>query len=177
MSRVGKVPITIPTGISLKIDGSYIKASGPKGELEFSFPKLVQFHHEGNSLTVSTNSEDKFGRAMWGTARNVVNNMVRGVSVGFSKKLELVGTGYKAAIRGKILVLELRFSHPVFYGIPSSVSIETPTPTEIVISGIDKQVVGEIASEIRKLRPPEPYQGKGVRYAGERIIMKEGKKK
>ncbi|WPX97695.1 50S ribosomal protein L6 [Candidatus Fokinia crypta] len=177
MSRVGKMPVTVPAGISLKIDGSYIKASGPKGELEFSFPELVQFRYDGNLLTVSTNSEEKFGRSMWGTARNVVNNMIQGVNTGFSKKLELVGTGYKAAIRGKILVLELRFSHPVFYGIPSNVNIETPTPTEIVISGINKQVVGEIASEIRKLRPPEPYQGKGVRYAGERIIMKEGKKK
>ena len=177
MSRIGKKPIAIPSNVNLTIDGQTISVKGPKGQLSWTVIDDVVITHENGELTLSPRDETPRARAMWGLSRTLVSNMVTGVTEGFERKLELVGVGYRAALKGNALSLQLGFSHDVDVDPPAGVTFAVPKQTEITISGIDKQAVGEIASKIRRLRPPEPYKGKGVRYAGETVRRKEGKKK
>lgn len=177
MSRVGKKPVAIPAGVTHKVDGQTVSVKGPKGELSFRVHDDVAISVDGNVITVSPRTETKIARANWGTARAMISNITTGVTNGFEKKLEITGVGYKAAVAGKHLQLSLGYSHDVNYEIPQGISIVTPKPTEIVVSGIDRQRVGQVAAEIRAYRGPEPYKGKGVKYAGEFIFRKEGKKK
>ena len=177
MSRVGKKPVAIPAGVTAKIDGQKVAVKGGKGELSFVVPDDVEVAMDGAMIKVDPRFETKRARAMWGMSRAMINNLVNGVSKGFEKKLEITGVGYKAAVAGKNLQLSLGYSHDVNYAIPTGVTITTPKPTEISIVGIDKRQIGQIAAEIRSFRPPEPYKGKGVKYAGEFIFRKEGKKK
>jgi len=175
MSRVAKQPIEIPAGVEVKINGQEFHAKGSKGEMNMVLHDTVSVAQEDKVLSVSPKSVSDY--AMAGTMRALLNNIITGVSAGFEKKLELVGVGYRAQSKGKTLNLALGFSHPVDYAVPEGISIETPSQTEIVITGTDKQRVGQVAAEIRAFRPPEPYKGKGVKYAGERILRKEAKKK
>ena len=177
MSRVGKKPVVIPAGVTAKVEGQHIAVKGAKGELKFTAPDQVAVKLEGGSVHVTPLGEDKRSRAMWGTARARVQNLVTGVTKGFEKKLEINGVGYKAAVAGKNLQLSLGYSHDVVYPIPAGVTITAAKPTELTVAGIDKQQVGQVAAEIREFRGPEPYKGKGVKYAGEFIFRKEGKKK
>jgi len=177
MSRVAKNPINVPSGVDINISGNEITVKGPKGTLHQAIHGFVEVGREDATLTVAPRVEGREQWAMAGTFRALINNMVNGVSSGFSKKLQLVGVGYRAQVKGKILNLNLGFSHPVDYDIPEGITIETPTNSEVVVSGCDKQKVGQIASEIRAFRPPEPYKGKGVRYADEYVVRKEAKKK
>jgi large subunit ribosomal protein L6 len=177
MSRVGKKPVVIPSGVTAKVEGQHIAVKGAKGELKFTAPDQVAVKLEGGSVHVTPLGEDKRSRALWGTARARVQNLVTGVTKGFEKKLEISGVGYKAALAGKNLQLSLGYSHDVIYPIPAGITITAAKPTEITIAGIDKQQVGQVAAEIREFRGPEPYKGKGVKYAGEFIFRKEGKKK
>jgi large subunit ribosomal protein L6 len=177
MSRIGKKPVAIPAGVTAKLEGQSIAVKGAKGELNFTAPEEVVLKIEGNVVHVQPQGDDKRARAMWGTARARIQNLVVGVTKGFEKKLEINGVGYKAAIAGKNLQLSLGFSHDVLYPIPTGVTITTPKPTEIMVAGIDKRQVGQIAAEIRAYRGPEPYKGKGVKYVDEFIFRKEGKKK
>ena len=178
MSRIGKKPVAIPAGVTAKLEGQSIAVKGAKGELHFTAPKEVGVTVEGNVIHVTPHdSDDKRSRAMWGMTRAQVQNLVIGVTKGFEKRLEINGVGYKAAIAGKNLQLSLGFSHDVIYPIPAGVSIVAPKPTEITVAGIDKRQVGQVAAEIRGFRGPEPYKGKGVKYVGEFIFRKEGKKK
>ena len=177
MSRIGKKPIVVPAGVTAKVDGQLVQVKGAKGQLEFLVPDDVAVVHQDNMIKVDPRNDTKRARALWGTSRARVNNLVVGVTKGFEKKLEITGVGYRAAVAGKNLQLALGYSHDVSYPIPLGVAITTPKPTEITISGIDKREIGQIAAEIRALRGPEPYKGKGVRYAGEFIFRKEGKKK
>jgi large subunit ribosomal protein L6 len=177
MSRIGKKPVVIPAGVTARLDGQSIAVKGAKGELTFTAPQDVVVKIEGNVIHVSPHREDKRARAMWGTSRARVQNLVIGVTKGFEKKLEINGVGYKAAIAGKNLQLSLGYSHDVLYPIPAGVTITTPRPTEITVAGIDKRQVGQIAAEIRAYRGPEPYKGKGVKYSDEFIFRKQGKKK
>jgi large subunit ribosomal protein L6 len=177
MSRIGKKPVVIPAGVTAKLEGQTIAVKGAKGELTFTAPEEVSVSIDGGAVHVQPHSEDKRARAMWGTARARIANLVGGVTHGFERKLEINGVGYKAAIAGKNLQLSLGYSHDIQYPIPAGVTITTPKPTEITIAGIDKRQVGQIAAEIRAFRGPEPYKGKGVKYAGEFIFRKEGKKK
>jgi large subunit ribosomal protein L6 len=177
MSRIGKKPVAIPAGVTAKLEGQSIAVKGAKGELKFTAPEDVVLRIEGNVVHVEPHREDKRARAMWGTARARIQNLVVGVTKGFEKKLEISGVGYKAAVAGKNLQLSLGYSHDIVYPIPSDVTITTPKPTEITVAGIDKRQVGQIAAEIRAFRGPEPYKGKGVKYVDEFIFRKEGKKK
>jgi large subunit ribosomal protein L6 len=177
MSRIGKKPIVIPSGVTAKLDGQTIAVKGAKGELKFTAPQEVAVSIEDGAVHVTPHGEDKRSRAMWGTTRAQVQNLVGGVTKGFERKLEINGVGYKAAIAGKNLQLSLGYSHDILYPIPTGVTITTAKPTEITVVGIDKRQVGQIAAEIRAFRGPEPYKGKGVKYAGEFIFRKEGKKK
>jgi large subunit ribosomal protein L6 len=177
MSRVGKKPVAIPSGVTAAVEGQTVKVKGSKGELSFVVPDLVEVKHADGSIAVTPRNETKQARAMWGMSRAQVANLVKGVTTGYEKKLEINGVGYKAAVAGTVLKLNLGYSHDVDYAIPKGIQIVTPKPTEIIISGINKQVVGQTAAEIRKVRGPEPYQGKGVKYADEFIFRKEGKKK
>jgi large subunit ribosomal protein L6 len=177
MSRIGKKPVAVPAGVTAKVDGQSVSVKGSKGELSFVVPDDVLVKFEDNSIKVDPRSETKRARAMWGMSRSMISNLVTGVSAGFSKTLEITGVGYKAAVAGKNLQLSLGFSHDVIYPIPAGVTIVTPKPTEINISGSDKRQVGQVAAEIRAYRGPEPYKGKGVRYSDEYIFRKEGKKK
>jgi len=177
MSRIGKKPVVIPSGVTAKLDGQTIAVKGAKGELKFTAPHEVSMSIEGDAVHVKPQGDDKRARAMWGMARAQVANLVGGVTKGFEKKLEISGVGYKAAIAGKNLQLSLGYSHDIVYPIPAGVTIATPKPTEITVAGIDRRQVGQIAAEIRAFRRPEPYKGKGVKYAGEFIFRKEGKKK
>ena len=177
MSRVGKKPVPVPTGVTAKVEGQIVAMKGGKGELNFTAPQEVSVKLENGEIVVTPLSQDKRDRAMWGTTRARVQNLVIGVTKGFEKKLEINGVGYKAAVAGKNLQLSLGYSHDVIYPIPAGVTIVAPKPTEITIAGIDKQQVGQVAAEIRDFRGPEPYKGKGVKYAGEFIFRKEGKKK
>lgn len=177
MSRIAKQPVEMPSGVSLSIDGQTIKAKGPKGELSITVHDDVVFEQNDNVLSFKPANDNKNAMAMTGTMRSLVSNVVQGVAEGFHKKLQLVGVGYRAQLKGKTLSLSLGFSHPVDYAIPEGITIEVPSQTEIVISGCDKQRVGQVAAEIRAYRPPEPYKGKGVKYADEQIIRKEAKKK
>jgi large subunit ribosomal protein L6 len=177
MSRVGKKPVAVPAGVTARVEGQLVVIKGGKGELNFTAPKEVSVKFEDGGVVVTPLSEEKRARAMWGTTRARVQNLVIGVTKGFEKKLEINGVGYKAAVAGKNLQLSLGYSHDVIYPIPAGVTIVAPKPTEITIAGIDKQQVGQVAAEIRDFRGPEPYKGKGVKYAGEFIFRKEGKKK
>jgi large subunit ribosomal protein L6 len=177
MSRIGKRPVVIPAGVTAKVDGQLVSVKGAKGQLEFRVPDEVSVVQQDNVIKVDPRNETKRARALWGTSRAQVNNLVIGVTAGFEKKLEINGVGYRAAVQGKNLQLALGYSHDVNYPIPTGITIVTPKPTEITISGIDKRQVGQIAAEIRAFRGPEPYKGKGVKYAGEFIFRKEGKKK
>ena len=177
MSRIGKMPIAIASGVTVTVDGQTVKAKGSKGELELTLVPEVTINQGEDGLTVAPVDESQRARAMWGLSRSLVANMVQGVTEGFSKELEINGVGYRAEMQGKSLKLALGFSHDVIYPVPEGIEIKTPKPTEVVISGIDKQKVGQVAAEIRSYRPPEPYKGKGVKYADEYIFRKEGKKK
>jgi large subunit ribosomal protein L6 len=177
MSRVAKNPVPLPDGIEFSQSGTTVTLKGKKGALSLDLNSEVQVAQEGNELTVERRSNSRFASAISGTTRALLANMVRGVSDGFEKKLELVGVGYRAQTQGKKLNLTLGFSHPVVFDIPEGISIETPSQTEVTIRGADKQQVGHVAAEIRRFRPPEPYKGKGVRYADERVVIKEAKKK
>ncbi len=178
MSRIAKAPITVPSGVDFKVEGQHVSVKGGKGSLEMDLHPDVTLSLDDGVITVRPVDENsKAGWAMAGTMRALVNNMVVGASAGFQKKLQLVGVGYRAQAKGKVLNLNLGFSHPVDYPVPEGITIETPSQTEVVVSGSDKQKVGQVAAEIRSFRPPEPYKGKGIRYADERIIRKEAKKK
>ncbi|WGM38822.1 50S ribosomal protein L6 [Caulobacter sp. NIBR1757] len=177
MSRIGKKPIAIPSSVTLTLDGQTVSVKGPKGQLSWTVIDDVVITHENGELTLAPRDDSQRARSMWGLSRTLVGNMVQGVTDGFERKLELVGVGYRAALKGDALSLQLGFSHDVDVAPPAGVTFAVPKQTEITISGIDKQAVGEIASKIRRLRPPEPYKGKGVRYAGEKVRRKEGKKK
>ncbi len=177
MSRVGKNPVTVPSGVELKIDGGVVTAKGKLGQLSFEFSDLVSVSFDDGQVTVQPANDSKKARALWGTTRARIANLVEGVSEGFKKDLEIVGVGYRAAVQGNSLNLQLGFSHDVNYPIPEGITIKCAKPTEIEITGADKQKVGQVAAEIRAYRPPEPYKGKGVRYANEYILRKEGKKK
>ena len=177
MSRVAKNPVKLPSGVELKIDGAKVSVKGSKGNLEHEAHELVEVSLDDGVFTVKPREESQEAWALAGTTRAVVNNMVTGVSEGFERKLVLNGVGYRAQAQGKTLNLTLGFSHPVAYALPEGITIETPTQTEIVIKGIDKQLVGQVAANVRGFRPPEPYKGKGVRYADEQVRRKEAKKK
>ena len=177
MSRIGKKPVAIPSGVTAKVEGQKVSVKGAKGELSFVVPDDVDVKFQDNEIKVDPRNETKRARALWGTARAQVNNLVVGVTQGFERKLEITGVGYKAAVAGKNLQLSLGYSHDVNYPIPAGIAIATPKPTEITVIGIDKRQVGQVAAEIRAYRGPEPYKGKGVKYADEFIFRKEGKKK
>ncbi|NIJ40107.1 large subunit ribosomal protein L6 [Parvibaculum indicum] len=177
MSRIGKRPIEVPKGVEAKIDGQKVSVKGPKGTLELTLVDDVTVEMGENGISVQPREGASRGRAMWGLSRTLVQNLVTGVTEGFTKKLEINGVGYRAAVQGKALQLNLGFSHDVKYPIPDGIEIKCAKPTEIEVSGIDKQRVGQVAAEIRAYRAPEPYKGKGVKYAGEYIFRKEGKKK
>ena len=177
MSRVAKAPISIPNGVEIKINENTITVKGNKGELSFDFDSSIRIEIEDKIVSMKWNKEDKISTAQAGTARAVVNNMVTGVSAGFERKLALVGVGYRAQAKGNILNLSLGFSHPVDFEVPEGVVVETPTQTDIVLKGSDKQLLGQVAAKIRAYRPPEPYKGKGVRYVEEHVARKEAKKK
>jgi large subunit ribosomal protein L6 len=177
MSRVGYKPIAIPSGVTANLEGQTVKVKGPKGALQLVLHDDVVAKMDKNAITVEPRFETKRARSLWGTSRTLVANLVAGVTKGFEEKLEITGVGFRAAVQGKQLNLQLGFSHDVNYAIPDGITIATPKPTEIVVTGMDKQKVGHVAAEIRGYRPPEPYKGKGVKYAGEYIFRKEGKKK
>ncbi|MBI3703265.1 MAG: 50S ribosomal protein L6 [Rhizobiales bacterium] len=177
MSRIGNKAVVIPSGVTANVDGQTVKMKGPKGALQAVLHDDVTVKMDKGAVTVTPRSETKRARSVWGTSRTQVANLIAGVTKGFEEKLEITGVGYRAAVQGKSLQLQLGFSHDVNFAIPEGIAIATPKPTEIVITGIDKQKVGQVAAEIRGYRPPEPYKGKGVKYAGEYIFRKEGKKK
>ena len=177
MSRIAKSPVKLPAGVEAKIDTQAIVVKGPLGSLTHATSPDVTIAQDAGALTFTVTNDSRHAKAMSGTLRAVVANMVQGVHKGFEKKLSLVGVGYKAAAQGKTLNLALGFSHPVDYALPEGIKAETPSPTEILIKGIDKQRVGQVAAEVRAFRPPEPYKGKGVRYANEVVVIKETKKK
>ena len=177
MSRVGKKPVAVPSGVTATVDGQLVKVKGSKGELSFVVPENVSVAMENGAVAVNPRDETKDARAKWGMSRSQVANLVEGVTKGFEKRLEINGVGYKAVVAGKVLRLSLGYSHDIDFEIPAGITITTPKPTEVVVAGIDKQKVGQTAAEIREHRAPEPYKGKGVRYANEFIFRKEGKKK
>jgi large subunit ribosomal protein L6 len=177
MSRIGKRPVTVPSGVTATVEGQTVKMKGPKGQLQFVVHDDVEVKFENGSVKVAPRVKTNRAQAMYGTARAQVANLVAGVTKGFEKKLEITGVGYRAALQGKNLQLALGYSHDVIYKIPEGIAITVPKPTEIVIVGNDSQRVGQVAAEIRSYRPPEPYKGKGVKYANEFIFRKEGKKK
>jgi len=177
MSRIGKKPVAIPSGVQATVEGQTVKVKGPKGALQVVLHDDVAPKMDGGALKIDPRVQTIRARAMWGLSRSLVANLVTGVTKGFERRLEITGVGYRAAVQGKNLQLSLGYSHEVAYPIPDGITITTPRPTEILIAGIDKQKVGQIAAEIRGYRPPEPYKGKGVKYAGEYIFRKEGKKK
>ena len=177
MSRIGNKIITIPAGVEVTVEAANeIKVKGPKGELTRQFNTAIGFEIEDGKITVTRPNEEKFTKMIHGTSRALLNNMVVGVSDGYTKELEIIGVGYRAAMQGKKLVLSAGYSHPVEFETPEGLTVEVPTQTQVIISGIDKQVVGEFAANVRKVRPPEPYKGKGIRYKGEHVRRKEGKK-
>jgi len=177
MSRIGKKPVAVPSGVTANVEGQTVKVKGPKGALQLVVHDEVAVKMDKAGIQLDPRNETKRARSLWGTQRTLVSNLMSGVTKGFEEKLEITGVGFRAAVQGKTLQLQLGFSHDVNYPIPEGIAIATPKPTEIVITGIDKQKVGHVAAEIRGFRPPEPYKGKGVKYAGEYIFRKEGKKK
>lgn len=177
MSRIGKKPVAVPEGVAATVEGQTVTAKGPKGELKFVVNDEVLVNLENGEIVIDPRDESKNARSKWGMSRTQIQNILTGVKDGFERKLEINGVGYRAAMQGRNLQLSLGFSHDVIYEAPEGISIACPKPTEIVVTGINKQQVGQVASEIRKYRKPEPYKGKGVKYAEERIVRKEGKKK
>ena len=177
MSRIGKKPVQVPAGITATVDGQKVTAKGPKGELVFVANDEVKLEFKDNAVSVQPINDSKDARSKWGMSRTMIENIFKGVKDGFERKLEINGVGYRASLQGKNLQLALGFSHDVVYQTPEGITIAVPKPTEIVVTGINKQQVGQVAAEIREYRGPEPYKGKGVKYAGERIVRKEGKKK
>ena len=177
MSRIGKKAISIPQGVTVTVDGQSITVKGPKGQLAWTVADEIEIAHEDGALSFKPREDSQRGRAMWGLSRSLIANMVHGVTQGYEQTLELVGVGYRAAMKGQSLSMQLGLSHDVDIPPPAGVTFATPKQTEIRIAGIDKQLVGETAARIRRIRPPEPYKGKGVRYAGEVVRRKEGKKK
>ena len=177
MSRIGKKAVAIPAGVTVTLDGQTVTVKGPKGQLAWTVAEEIEIKQEGAELLLTKKVEGQRAQAMWGLSRTLVSNMVVGVTDGFERTLELVGVGYRAAMKGQALSMQLGFSHDVDIPAPTGISFAVPKQTEIKISGIDKQQVGETAARIRRIRPPEPYKGKGVRYAGEQVRRKEGKKK
>jgi large subunit ribosomal protein L6 len=177
MSRIGKKAVAVPSGVTVTIDGQTVTVKGPKGQLAWTVAEEIEVKQDGGELTLSKRQETQRAQAMWGLSRTLVANMVQGVTEGYEQTLELVGVGYRAALKGQALSMQLGFSHDVDIPPPAGITFVVPKQTEIKISGIDKQMVGETAARIRRIRPPEPYKGKGVRYAGEKVRRKEGKKK
>jgi large subunit ribosomal protein L6 len=177
MSRIGKKAVPVPAGVTATINGQSVAVKGPKGELSLVLVEHVLAKMEEGGIKVDPINQSKLARSCWGLSRTLVSNMVKGVTDGYSKSLEITGVGYRAALQGKVLQLNLGYSHDVNYDVPAGIEIKVPKPTEIVVSGIDKQRVGQVAAEIRDYRGPEPYKGKGIKYAGEYIFRKEGKKK
>jgi large subunit ribosomal protein L6 len=177
MSRIGKKPVQVPAGITASVDGQKVTAKGPKGELFFVANDEIKLEMKDNAISVTPVNDSKDARSKWGMSRTMIENILKGVKDGFERKLEINGVGYRATLQGKNLQLALGFSHDVVYQTPEGITIAVPKPTEIIVSGINKQQVGQVAAEIREYRGPEPYKGKGVKYAEERIVRKEGKKK
>jgi large subunit ribosomal protein L6 len=177
MSRIGKKAVSIPSGVTANVQGQTVSVKGPKGTLQLKLHDDVAAKLEGGGVKLDPRFETKRARSQWGTSRTLIANLVTGVTKGFEEKLEITGVGYRAAVQGKNLQLQLGYSHDVVFPIPEGIAIVTPKPTEITITGTDKQKVGQVAAEIRDFRPPEPYKGKGVKYVGEYIFRKEGKKK
>jgi large subunit ribosomal protein L6 len=177
MSRIGKKPIAVPSGVTAAVEGQTVKVKGPKGALQAAVHDDVVVKLEGGQIKLDPRAETKRARAQWGTSRTLVANLISGVTKGFERRLEISGVGYRAAVQGKNLQIALGYSHDVIFLIPEGITIATPRPVEIVISGSDRQKVGQVAAEIREYRPPEPYKGKGIKYSDERIFRKEGKKK
>lgn len=177
MSRIGKKPIAVPSGVTANVEGQTVKVKGPKGALQVALHDDVAVKLDKDQIKVDPRFETKRARAQWGTSRTLISNLIAGVTKGFEERLEISGVGYRAAVQGKNLQIALGYSHDILYPIPEGITIATPRPIEIVISGSDRQKVGQVAAEIRDYRPPEPYKGKGIKYAGERIFRKEGKKK
>ena len=175
MSRIGKQPITIPAKVKVEVNGQKVRVEGPKGKLNWELPNRTSIKVEGTTVTISRKGEDSESRALHGLSRALVNNMVKGVSDGFVKKLEINGVGFKAAVVGKVVNLSLGYSHPLNYAIPDQIKVTVEENTKLTIEGPDKQLVGKVASEIRSYYPPEPYKGKGVKYSDEKIVRKEGK--
>ena len=177
MSRIAKAPVELPQGVDFRQDGNVVTIKGSKGALKLELNSEVEVTKNDDALTIAPRSGSRFAGAVAGTTRALLANMVRGVTEGYERKLELVGVGYRAQLQGRVLSLTLGFSHPVVYEVPEGVSVETQSQNEVIIRGTDKQQVGQVAADIRRFRPPEPYKGKGVRYANERVVMKEAKKK
>ncbi len=177
MSRIGRKPVPVPAGVTASVEGQTVKAKGAKGELSFVVHDEVLVKLEDGAVSVDPRDQSKEARSKWGMSRSMIVNIFEGVEKGFEKKLEISGVGYRAAMQGKNVQLSLGFSHEVVYDVPAGITVAVPKPTEIVVTGIDKQQVGQVAAEIREYRGPEPYKGKGVKYAGEKIVRKEGKKK
>jgi large subunit ribosomal protein L6 len=177
MSRIGKKPIAVPSGVTAAVEGQTVKVKGPIGALQAAVHDDVVVKLEGGQIKLDPRAETKRARAQWGTSRTMVANLISGVTKGFERRLEINGVGYRASVQGKNLQIALGYSHDVIFPIPEGITIATPRPVEIVISGSDRQKVGQVAAEIREYRPPEPYKGKGIKYADERIFRKEGKKK
>jgi large subunit ribosomal protein L6 len=177
MSRIGKKAVTVPSGVTATVNGQEVAVKGPKGELKHVLADAIVAKLDKGRVEVAMREDTKEARAMWGMTRTMVANLMTGVTEGFTRRLEITGVGYRAAVQGQNLQLQLGYSHDVNYPIPKGIQIVCPKPTEIVITGIDKQKVGQVAAEIRQYRPPEPYKGKGIKYAGEFILRKEGKKK
>jgi large subunit ribosomal protein L6 len=177
MSRIGKKAVAIPSGVTVTLQGQTVTVKGPKGQLAWTVADEVEVSQADGQLTLAPREDTPRARAMWGLSRTLVNNMVEGVTKGYEETLELVGVGYRAAMKGQALSMQLGFSHDVDIPPPAGIAFAVPKQTEVRVSGIDKQLVGEVAARIRRIRPPEPYKGKGVRYAGEKVRRKEGKKK
>jgi len=177
MSRIGNKAVAVPTGVTANVEGQTVKVKGPKGALQLVLHDDIVVTMDKGSFKIEPRGESKRARSLWGTSRTLVANLISGVTKGFEERLEINGVGYRAAVQGKSLNLQLGFSHDVNFKIPEGIAIATPKPTEIIITGVDKQKVGQVAAEIRGYRPPEPYKGKGVKYVGEYIFRKEGKKK
>jgi large subunit ribosomal protein L6 len=177
MSRIGNKPVAVPGGVTAAVNGQEVNVKGPKGELKHVLVDAIVAKLDKGGIEIAMREDTKEARAMWGMSRTLVANLIAGVTEGFTKKLEISGVGYRAAVQGANLQLQLGYSHDIAYPIPQGIQIVCPKPTEIVVTGIDKQKVGQVAAEIRQFRPPEPYKGKGIKYAGEFILRKEGKKK
>jgi len=177
MSRIGKKAVSIPSGVTVTLEGQTVTVKGPKGQLAWTVSEEIEVKQEGAELTFAPRNDTQRARGMWGLSRTLIGNMVEGVTKGYEQTLELVGVGYRAAMKGQSLSMQLGFSHDVDIPPPEGIAFAVPKQTEVRVSGIDKQLVGEVAARIRRIRPPEPYKGKGVRYAGEKVRRKEGKKK